>query len=126
MSGMGIEALGGLESVGFTPFTPPTVGSDAVTVTGAGAVPGAGSVNGTAEVTGPNTDFTNLLAGGIDKLEAITDRADQLGVAAATGTLTNIHDYTVAATEASVATQLTTALRNKALEAFQEIMRIPI
>ena len=35
-----------------------------------------------------------------------------------------IHDYTIAATETSVATQLTVAVRNKAVEAFQEIMRM--
>ena len=47
-------------------------------------------------------------------------------VKAATGDLNAIHDYTITATEASVATQLTTAVRNKALEAFQEIMRMSV
>ena len=47
-------------------------------------------------------------------------------VQAGTGDLQNLHDYTLAATEASTATQLTTAVRNKALEAFNEIMRMPI
>ena len=51
---------------------------------------------------------------------------DNLAVQAATGDLTAIHDYTITATEAAVATQLTTAVRNKALEAFQEIMRMSI
>ena len=32
----------------------------------------------------------------------------------------------MAATEASVTTQLTVAVRNKAVEAFNEIMRMPI
>ena len=41
-------------------------------------------------------------------------------------TSSSLHDYTITATEAAVATQLTTAVRNKALESFQEIMRMSI
>jgi flagellar hook-basal body complex protein FliE len=47
-------------------------------------------------------------------------------VQAATGDLGAIHDYTIAATETSVATQLTVAVRNKAIEAFSEIMRMQV
>ena len=45
---------------------------------------------------------------------------------AVTGTLSNPHDYMIAATEASLNTQMTVAVRNKALEAFNEIMRMPL
>jgi flagellar hook-basal body complex protein FliE len=67
-----------------------------------------------------------MLTTGIERLEGLHDRADSLAVQAATGDLSQIHDYTITATEAAVSTQLTTAVRNKALEAFQEIMRISI
>ncbi len=43
---------------------------------------------------------------------------------ATTGDLSDIHDYMIAANEASVATQLTVAVRNKAVDAFTEIMRM--
>ncbi|GAW51211.1 flagellar hook-basal body complex subunit FliE [Nocardioides sp. PD653] len=63
---------------------------------------------------------------GLDRLESVQDESDRLAVQAATGNLDNIHDYTIAATEASVTAQLTVAVRNRALEAFNEIMRMPI
>ena len=34
------------------------------------------------------------------------------------------HDYTIAATQASVAMELTAAVRNRAVDAFNEIMRM--
>ncbi|GAA1648086.1 hypothetical protein GCM10009790_31520 [Georgenia ruanii] len=43
---------------------------------------------------------------------------------AVTGQLEDIHDYTIAATEAQVALELTAAVRNKAVDAFTEIMRM--
>jgi len=71
-------------------------------------------------------EFGSLVLDGLDRLEGLTDRADHLAVEAATGRLENIHDYTIAASEASVATQLTVAVRNKAVEAFNEIMRMQV
>jgi len=71
-------------------------------------------------------EFGSLVLDGLDRLEGLTDRADSLAVQAATGNLENIHDYTIAASEASVATQLTVAVRNKAVEAFTEIMHMQV
>jgi flagellar hook-basal body complex protein FliE len=70
--------------------------------------------------------FGQLLVNGLDGLEALQDKTDGLAVQAATGDLNAIHDYTIAATETSVATQLTVAVRNKAVEAFNEIMRMQV
>ena len=103
-------------AVGFTPLVPPTAPVTATT-------PATGATQTTA-ATGP--DFGQILANGIQQLQGLHDKTDQLAVQAATGDLTSLHDYTIAATEASTATQLTTAVRNKALEAFQEIMRMSI
>lgn len=79
-----------------------------------------------APVTGPDTEFGSLVLDGLDRLEGLTDRADDLAVQAATGKLENIHDYTIAASEAQVASQLTVSLRNRAVEAFNEIMRMQV
>lgn len=122
MSVPGIEAIEGLTgatgtaAAGFTPYVAPTVPSSAVT---AGA--------GTAGVTGPaGPDFGKLVADGIEKLDGTQRSADALAVRAATGDLENLHDYTIAATQAQVTTQVTVAIRNKAVEAFTEIMRMQV
>ena len=107
-----IEAIGG-----FRPMIPQVLPVSSPTA----AAPKADAVG-----SAPSADFGTLLSQGIENLQGLHDRADQLAVQAATGDLNAIHDYTITATEAGVATQLTTAVRNKALEAFQEIMRMSI
>ena len=109
MSMMGIEALG---ATGFTPYVAPTV---AAPTTPAPDVQGPG---------GPA--FGDLLVDSIQGLEGMHDATDSLAVQAATGDLDALHSYTIAATETSVATQLTVSVRNKAIEAFNEIMRMQV
>ncbi len=111
----------GIEAIGFTPYAAPQLSADPL-----GAVGAPGRVQAPTGPTGPSAAFGDLVLDGIDRLEAVQDRSDQLAVKAATGDLSNIHDYTLAATEASVTTQLTVAVRNRALEAFNEIMRMPV
>jgi flagellar hook-basal body complex protein FliE len=113
---MSIPAIG---AAGFTPMVAPTLPS--TSVNGVDAASQAGAASGAA-----GADFGNLLSKGLENLQGLHQQADTLAVKAATGDLTAIHDYTITATEASVATQLTTAVRNKALEAFQEIMRMSV
>jgi flagellar hook-basal body complex protein FliE len=69
-------------------------------------------------------DFAAALGQGLSNMQSVQGKADDLAVKAATGTLTDVHDYMIAATEASLTTQLTVAVRNKALDAFNEIMRM--
>jgi flagellar hook-basal body complex protein FliE len=69
-------------------------------------------------------DFAGIVSRGLETLQATQDKADDLGIQAATGALENVHEYTIAAAEAALATKLTVAVRNKALEAFTEIMRM--
>jgi flagellar hook-basal body complex protein FliE len=83
---------------------------------------GAAGAAGAAAVAKP--DFGSMGASGLEKLQSAQATSDNLAVKATTGDLTDIHDYMIAANEASVATQLTVAVRNKAVEAFTEIMRM--
>ena len=64
------------------------------------------------------------LADRLQNLQAPETRKDALAARVASGNLNDVHDYTVAATEASLATQVTVAVRDKAVAAFQEIMRM--
>ena len=118
-------SVNGIEAVGFTPYVPPTVGTAATAATGAtGAAGAAAGTQAAGSTSGP--DFGHLVLDGLNRLDSLQRTSDGLAVQAATGTLTNIHDYTIAATQASVATQVTVAVRNKAVEAFNEIMRMQV
>jgi flagellar hook-basal body complex protein FliE len=72
------------------------------------------------------TDFAGALGNSVTSLEGLDQNASSLAVKAATGDLGDIQDYVIAATQAQLAAQLTTTVRNKAVDAFNEIMRMPL
>ena len=71
-------------------------------------------------------DFGEWLGNALDSVSGSQSKADALAVQAATGDLTAIHDFTVASTEAQLLTQLTVEVRNRAVEAFNDIMRMQV
>ncbi len=83
------------------------------------------AVSAPAATSGPGS-FADMVVGALENLEATQDKADNLAVKAATGNLTDIHDYTIAATEATLATELTVAVRDKAVRAFESIMTMGV
>jgi flagellar hook-basal body complex protein FliE len=85
-----------------------------------------GGVTDTAKTNAAGGDFGKTVVDALENLEKAQDKADDLAVKAATGDLNDVHDYMIAATEASVATELTVAVRNKAVESFNEIMRMQV
>jgi flagellar hook-basal body complex protein FliE len=72
------------------------------------------------------SSFTDAIGQGLNQVDQLDRTAADKAVKAATGDLTDVHDYVIAATQAQVATELTTTVRNKALEAFNDIMRMPL
>jgi flagellar hook-basal body complex protein FliE len=66
--------------------------------------------------------FASMLEKGINAVQSAQSKADGLAVQAATGDLTDIHDYTIAAAQASIVTQLATTIRTKGVDAFNQIM----
>lgn len=93
-------------------------------ISGVGGADALGGASDIAAPTGPNTDFGGMLAKGLENVQSSQKTADDLAVKVADGTLTDPAQYTMAATEASLGLQLTMAVRNKAVDAFQEIMRM--
>ena len=93
-------------------------------ISGVSAVSGIGQTTGTSGVSGPNTDFAALVSKGLESVQASQATAGDLAVQVANGTLADPAQYTMASTEAALGLQLTMAIRNKALESFQEIMRM--
>ncbi len=93
---------------------------------GLSALPALPSVTAAAPTSGPEQGFGALMSSSLQKLEGMHDATDSLAVQAATGDLQDIHDYMIASTETSIATELTVAVRNKAVEAFTEIMRMQV
>ena len=71
-------------------------------------------------------EFSEVIANAMGELNDLHSRSDELAIDAATGDLESLTDYVVASTEAQIATQVTVAVRNKAVEAFNDIMRMPI
>jgi flagellar hook-basal body complex protein FliE len=88
----------------------------------AGIAPSVGALDNATQSNGAS--FGRQLANGLDNLQRAQSNADDLAVSAATGDLTDVHDYMIASTKAQLATQLTVAVRNKAVDAFNEIMRM--
>ena len=90
------------------------------------SISGVGSIATTPSAGAARTSGESPFAAGLQAAERLQDRANDLAVQAATGQLTDIHDFTAAAAKASLAVELTVALRNRAVEAYQEIMRMQI
>jgi len=87
------------------------------------AVESAGRSGGAG---GAGGDFGEMLGKALDTVSSSQVKADNLAVQAATGDLAAIHDFTVASTEAQILTQLTVEVRNRAVEAFNDIMRMQV
>ncbi len=96
-----------------------------------GIVPvGIGAVGGVTEA-GPQAaagadGFASVLSATFDKLQGVQAASDELAAQAATGDLKDVHDYMIARNEASLATEMVVTFKNKAVEAFNEIMRMPV
>jgi flagellar hook-basal body complex protein FliE len=68
--------------------------------------------------------FAAQLSGAVTNLQQLQNTSNDLAVKAVTGNLDDIHDATIAATRAQVTLELASTLRNKGVDAFNEIMRM--
>jgi flagellar hook-basal body complex protein FliE len=96
-----------------------------------GALPAVQAAAGTGYLSSVQTSqatdgagFGSALAGAVDNLQALRSVSNTLEVQAVTGNLNDIHAATIASTRAQVTLELVATVRNKGVEAFNEIMRM--
>lgn len=87
------------------------------------SMPNMPAVNAAAT---PDEGFATMVTQGLENLQGMSQKTDALAVQAATGDLEDIHDYMIASAQSGLATEMTVAVRNKAVEAFTEIMRMQV
>ncbi|MEJ5228686.1 MAG: flagellar hook-basal body complex protein FliE [Pseudothermotoga sp.] len=71
-------------------------------------------------------DFANILQNAIEKVNQIQKNAEQASADFALGKLSNIHEVIIEAEKATIALRLTTEVRNRIVQAYQEIMRMQL
>ncbi|MFP4634413.1 MAG: flagellar hook-basal body complex protein FliE [Nitriliruptoraceae bacterium] len=74
----------------------------------------------------PAAGFAEALDDGLQQVSDLEHTADAMIEDVATGGPTKVHDMMVATTESSLATDLLVQVRDRGLEAYQEIMRLQL
>ena len=90
--------------------------------------PIAGGVGAIQPIATPSTQATQKTGGAnfLEQVQNAQNEADSLGTKVATGELKDVHEFMAASAKASLAVEMTVAVRNKAVEAYQEIMRMSV
>jgi flagellar hook-basal body complex protein FliE len=88
-------------------------------------VSGTSALSSTSGTHAANaTSFASELGGAVDNLQQLQSTSNRLAIQAVTGNLSDIHNATIASTRAQVTLELVAAVRNKGVDAFNEIMRM--
>jgi flagellar hook-basal body complex protein FliE len=95
------------------------------------SIPGLGPVverqiSRTSDAPNKEMPFSNVLEKASANLAAIDREISQAQVDLVTGNARDMHTAVLSAEKASLALDLVISVRNKAIEAYQEIMRMPI
>ncbi len=86
---------------------------------------GAGSSSG-SNVASAAQDFTNLVGQMINAVNTTDQQANTLAGQLATGQSTDIHSVMIAMAQASVTLDLATQVRNKVLDAYNQMMQLQV
>jgi len=70
--------------------------------------------------------FSDILNNAIEKLNDTQIKADNLAMEFLTGEVQDLHQVTIAMQEAKLSMQLAVEVRNKVVEAYQEISRMQV
>jgi flagellar hook-basal body complex protein FliE len=81
---------------------------------------------GGAAKIGGGQDFGEMVKAGLQNVSDAEQSVDQVAQTIATGGPAEIHDLMAASSKAQILVELLVQVRNKAVEAYQEIMRIQV
>jgi flagellar hook-basal body complex protein FliE len=84
------------------------------------------SLGGTNGDTSAGDSFQKLLGDAIGSLSKLQAEADSSAARLAAGEQVELHEVLLAAERATIAFQLTVQVRNKLIEAYQEVMRMQV
>lgn len=85
---------------------------------------GMSEIPGTQPARGQG--FGEMLNQGIEELSKLQNKSTELTNRLAAGEDVELHDVMIASQEADVALRLATQLRTSALEAYKEVLRMPV
>ena len=86
------------------------------------AFPEMNKANSTSSAEGAGKFFSEL----VSKVNDIQVKSDKSIQGLASGENKNLHEVMIEVEKASISFQFMTQVRNKALEAYQEVMRMPV
>ena len=92
----------------------------------AGAADAAGGLLGSETGASGGSSFGQMLQSALGQVSALQDHSASMTQAFARGQISDVHSVMIASEQATMALQLTTQIRNKAVDAYQEIMRISL
>jgi flagellar hook-basal body complex protein FliE len=81
---------------------------------------------GTPASSEGGSSFMEHLKSGLAEVNEMQKRADSMAMDLASGKNDNLHETMLATTQAELTFNLMVQLRNRALEAYQEVMRMPV
>lgn len=103
-----VDPIAAIAATPLTPATPPT------------------GVGRAAPVDDVDSNFATLLNDGLQSVSDAERTADAVAQDMATGGESRIEDLMVATSEAQLGIQMLSVVRDKAIAAYQEIMRMPV
>ena len=89
-------------------------------------LPPLGAANSTSASQPPATGFGAALGRGLQQVSELEHEADVMAADIATGGPTKVHELMVATTESSLAVDMLVQVRDRALEAYHEVMRLQL
>ncbi|MEO6913331.1 MAG: flagellar hook-basal body complex protein FliE [Candidatus Baltobacteraceae bacterium] len=108
----------------FVPDIAPNIAPQTEAIPGLGG--GAGGASGVAGVSDTATSFKDTVKGLLDDVNTKMTTSDQLSQDLATGKTNDLNKVVSSVEEANLAMNFTLAMRNKLMDAYQEIERMSV